>query len=305
MKHCPYCEADYESKKTKCPNCQAVDAETRCDNCRTVHKAAFCPGCGFGVNDSLKTCPKCNKKTKERFCPDCGHNFSGYTSAVPGNQQVVVNVGASRPQNRTTTVIHTTAKAERKRTNWTVFFLIVFAPIGIPLMWMLKKSWGKNLKIILSIICGLFFCFAIAPGLVADSKPAVASDGSTLPAVQENKGVLGKYEVEIVSAVIENESQNSDEKVIVVTYSWTNNSEKDAKFDYTFKEAVYQGGALCESAFMDSDFRSSAQALIRPGASLSVKRAYEANDYSKKIEIEISEAYSSKTKVTKTFIVDD
>ena len=302
MKHCPYCRTDYESKKGKCPNCAAVDSHTKCDNCGNVHNAAYSPSCGFGANDTLRSCPKCGKKTKERFCPDCGHDFSGRAMQAES-------------QNRTTTVVHVSARAEqakalaaqkneRSKTIWTIILMVVFTPIGIGLMWMWKKNWSKTTKIVLSAIFGLFFCIGIIPAMINDSKPAIAPDGSAIPAVQEASGYLGKYNVEILSAVIQKKNSYGNDKVIIVTYGWTNNGSTDEKFANIFEEKVYQDGILCEKAYA-SDMEVNVDANIKPGASIYVKKAYEANGDSKNIDVEIFERYSTKTKVTRDFSKDN
>ena len=71
MKHCPYCNIDYEKSETKCPSCQAVDYENRCVGCTTVFSSEHCPGCGLGVSETLVLCPKCGKRMKGSQCPDC------------------------------------------------------------------------------------------------------------------------------------------------------------------------------------------------------------------------------------------
>ena len=71
MKHCPYCNTDYERKESKCPSCQAVDYENRCVGCTTVFSTDTCPSCGLGVSETLLLCPKCGKRMKGSECPDC------------------------------------------------------------------------------------------------------------------------------------------------------------------------------------------------------------------------------------------
>jgi len=301
MKHCPYCSIDYPTSNANCPACQAADAEVKCDNCGTIHKASFCPNCGFGVNDVLRVCPKCGKKTKERCCPDCGFNFTIQSKSVPAQPPpaITVNVTSSpaplpvyRPMPNT--------NPEGKRTVAIALGLVLFAPVGVLLMWIYKKKWNRILKIVLSAVSGIFFFACIVPAMVSGSKPATTPDGYTIPAVQEVSGHLGNYEVEILHAAVEKKGSYSDDKVIIITYKWTNNTTTDAKFEYTFDEKVYQDGILCEKAYAP-DLETNADAAIKPGASIEVKRAYSSMGTSGNIEIQISERYSTKTKVVKEY----
>ena len=71
MKHCSYCNTDYERTINKCPSCQAVDYENRCVGCTTVFSSEHCPKCGLGVNEALMLCPKCGKRMDGSECYDC------------------------------------------------------------------------------------------------------------------------------------------------------------------------------------------------------------------------------------------
>ena len=191
-------------------------------------------------------------------------------------------------------------KAEQRRTAWIIVGLVFFAPVGILLMWMWKKNWNKVLKIVLSAVVGIFFLVVLIPGIVSDSKPATMPDGSTLPSIQEASGYLGKYEVQILSASVEKKNSYGEDLVIIVTYKWTNNSSVDTKFEYTFDEKVYQDGVSCEKAYA-RDLEANADSAIKPGASIEVKRAYNAKGSSGNIEVQISERYSTKTMVVKEY----
>ena len=51
------------------------------------------------------------------------------------------------------------------KTRWIIFFLIIFPPIGIFLMWNYKKdSWSKNRKIVLTAIFSIYFIIAVTVG---------------------------------------------------------------------------------------------------------------------------------------------
>lgn len=51
------------------------------------------------------------------------------------------------------------------KTSWIIFFLIIFPPIGLFLMWNYKKdSWSKNRKIVLTTVFSIYFIIAVTVG---------------------------------------------------------------------------------------------------------------------------------------------
>jgi len=92
MKHCPYCNIDYEISESRCPSCNATDSEIKCDNCATIHRGKVCPNCGFGSNDTIQHCPKCGNKTNERICPKCGHDIASTSTIKEAAASVVSKV---------------------------------------------------------------------------------------------------------------------------------------------------------------------------------------------------------------------
>jgi len=88
MKHCPFCNTDYELSESNCPSCSAAEAKTKCDNCGSIHGSAFCPDCGMGANEKFLECPKCGTRTKDSFCSKCGYSFvasdTGIKAALGG-----------------------------------------------------------------------------------------------------------------------------------------------------------------------------------------------------------------------------
>lgn len=120
--------------------------------------------------------------------------------------------------------------------------------------------------------------------------------------VMQGEGDLGKYHIKIVSA--EKGKDYSDKAVLVVTYEWTNNGDKETSFSLAFDAKAYQGGVECSSlTVVDGVDAQKLLSNIKPGASLVVQEAYVLNDDSD-VEVEVSELISfSDKKVVKTFSV--
>lgn len=119
------------------------------------------------------------------------------------------------------------------------------------------------------------------------------------------EGVLGDYIVIIDSCRMVKDYEGKP--VVIVKYIFTNVSdESPAAFLYALDTAVYQSGiGLNESYFLSDSaaYDSGNQAKeIKAGATIEVEVAYELNDTTTDIEVEVSEYFSwTDDKVTKTF----
>lgn len=112
-------------------------------------------------------------------------------------------------------------------------------------------------------------------------------DNTTL----EGEGSISDYHVQIVSAAKSTDYQ--DRYVIVVTYKWTNNSDKSTSFS----------AALTAKAFQDGMDTNQPNAEIKPGAELELQKAYILNDDSD-VTVEVEALFSfDDTVITKTFSV--
>ena len=96
--------------------------------------------------------------------------------------------------------------------------------------------------------------------------------------------------------------------IVIVKYQFTNNDSEATSFMWTFEYNVYQNGiglnecyVVAETANFSSDNQSKE---IKKGASISVEVAYELNDTTTDIEVEVSELISfSDKKIAKTFSI--
>lgn len=80
---------------------------------------------------------------------------------------------------------------------------------------------------------------------------------------------------------------------IVVTYTWTNNSDDTAAFYTTFTVDAYQNGVELDSAYFlanDDEFDLNASSnKIKSGATQTVQVAYKLSDETTDVEIEVTE----------------
>lgn len=168
---------------------------------------------------------------------------------------------------------------------------------------------NKSISTLLAISLILIFAvFGIASSSSDDatnnaeqSKEAVETQN------QEQNGKLGDYVVEIKSARFSKTYDGKD--AVIVTYGFTNNSSNPSSFSFAIEDAAFQNGiGLNETYFLeDGDSYSSDNQTkeIKTGSTLDVDVAYELNDSTSDIEIEVKELISfSDKKITKTFTIN-
>ena len=186
---------------------------------------------------------------------------------------------------------------DSQKTKWVVIALILFAPLGLALMWAWNIPWKKNIKVALSVVLG-FIILAAAVAVLQESELTTMPE---TPIGHVGSGVLGDHEIEIVSAVREDAGEGGLRGVIVVTYKWTNNSRSNEAFDYAFDIAVKQDGINCRATRSSHDTHRATR--IGQGDSLEVRRTYLAHKNSGSVEVNISFKGSGSTAamISKTF----
>lgn len=130
------------------------------------------------------------------------------------------------------------------------------------------------------------------------SQEDTTKDNSSTPVVASTdpvqEGQIGKYIVTIKdSKVTEDLSGN---KILIVTYSFTNNNEEPKAFSYVIEDKLYQNGVQLGDVYSsygidDYDFDNQHKE-IQQGISLDIQAAYELNDESSDVEVRISELFS-------------
>lgn len=166
-----------------------------------------------------------------------------------------------------------------------------------------RKKKKKTGRIILVVIVAIFVLFWLIGTLGSKSTSSTdtnspvteASGNSEISAqnVENTAGEIGDYIVTIKEAkVVENTYDSSD--ILVVTYSFTNNS-KDAKaFIYAVSDTLFQNGVEIQSVLTkfgiedEYDFDNKSKE-IQPGITLDVQCAYELADTTSDVDVEITE----------------
>lgn len=117
---------------------------------------------------------------------------------------------------------------------------------------------------------------------------------------------LGDYNVVIESCRLATDYEGKP--IVIVKYTFTNNGDEPASFMFSLECNAFQDGiGLNECYFVDdsANYSSDNQTKeIKKGASLAVEVAYELNNSTTDVEIEVSELISfSDKKITKIFSI--
>lgn len=163
------------------------------------------------------------------------------------------------------------------------------------------KKLTTLLLAILTIAC--FMLFAVASSSEGDTVDQGSGDTASK---SSNAADIADCSVEIKSCRLAKDWEGKD--IVIVNYSFTNNKDEAQSFMLAFDDAVYQNGiGLNESWVVDDSANYSADNQtkeIQKGATLEVEVAYELNDTTTDIVVEVSALFSfDDAKVTKTFSI--
>lgn len=162
-----------------------------------------------------------------------------------------------------------------------------------------KKKTGCIIAIAIPVgLLLLFFLFImIIPSPSNSTQEDKSNSTPQNNTTQEETTIdstLGQYKVDIVKWEIVN--PNGDGEILVVTYSFTNNSESAQSFAWSITDKAFQNGIqiedpeyLFEQDFYDSD---SAGKDIKPGVTFNVQKIYRLDSLTAPVEIELSESFS-------------
>ena len=150
-----------------------------------------------------------------------------------------------------------------------------------------------------------FGIFALGSGESSESDQGSGVAGDVSVADDTNVAdntVLGDYSVDILSCRLAKDYEGKD--VVIVKYKFANNEDDDAaSFSFAFDDKVYQNGVGLNEAYFLKDsanYSSDNQTKeIKKGASIEVEVAYELNDNTTDIEVEVKELFSFSDKVIK------
>ncbi len=161
----------------------------------------------------------------------------------------------------------------------------------------------KIFTVVLALLMvALFGVFALGSG---ESSSSGDQGSGSAEAGQGGNESLGDYSLVIDSCRLAKSYDNKD--VVIVKYKFTNNNNEDgASFSIAFDDKVYQNGVGLNGAYvLDDSANYSADNQtknIQKGATLDVEVAYELNDSTTDIVVEVKEFISfNDKKITKTF----
>lgn len=166
----------------------------------------------------------------------------------------------------------------------------------------MKKQLVTSAVVSLVLVSGI--CFA---GCSSSSNSSETSNSSTSaePAQQAaSNSEASKYTVSIDDCVLTTDYEGKS--AIVVTYTWTNNSDDAQMFSVAINAQAFQNGVQLSSAVISSgdfDFESALKE-IKSGATQTVQLAYALDDQSE-VSVECTELISLSDEVLaqKTFQV--
>jgi hypothetical protein len=159
----------------------------------------------------------------------------------------------------------------------------------------LFKKW--YFWVILVVIVG---AIAIFGGGSDDSTGTDASNTTTAAAVTTVvDNTIDDYECIIKTAELGSKTYDN-KPTVVITYTFTNNSDEPAAFYTAFTDTVYQDGIECERSYNLDETNEDKN--IKPGSSIDVKLAYVLNDTTTNIDVEVGGFWSLDGNViTKSF----
>lgn len=228
----------------------------------------------------MMKCVNCGKEFEGKFCPECGSPATPVQSPAQQpmpNQQVPMyqQVPVQKPV---------------KKIKWWMILIGV-----VVLIVLMKACFGGGSSEGKQSVSGS-----------DQGKESVVSVEKEDTHTVQDKGTLGDYEVEILSAKV---AKDYDGKpALIVNFKFTNNSDEATSFLVALSDKAYQDGIQLESAIiLNSKTYDADESMkdIKPGKSITVQQAYVLNDKTTPVEIEVSETFSfSKDKVVKTFTLE-
>ena len=155
----------------------------------------------------------------------------------------------------------------------------------------------KVLFVLLAIVLLLGATACVETGTVSQGDGAAGT-------VAQSNTTLGDFNIDIKSCRLAEDYEGK--AVVIINYGFTNNGDDAAAFYTSVTAEVFQGGIGLNTCYFVDDsakYDSGNQSKeIKPGATLDVEVAYELNDTTTDIEVEVSEWISfSDKKLTKTF----
>lgn len=213
------------------------------------------------------------------FCKNCGREISNDTKFCPGcgtNQNVVIEVNPLY-ENRFSGDIANPSKKKKKK--WWIAIIVIVA---------------------------VFLFFWLIGITDDDSTPTAGNDISqtkiTASRNEKPEGTIGNYIVTIKDSRVTTDPSGND--ILIVTYSYTNNSDEAKAMHYTISDKLFQNGVelgdVWSSYGIDGYSFDNETKEIKPGITLDVQIAYKLNDTTTDVDVEIYDYWEHLEPVTYT-----
>ena len=221
------------------------------------------------------------------FCQNCGTELHGENSCPKCGHHIVVNNQPTAnpqtpPQMVPSAPFNQPAPAPKKKKKWWIAIIVVVAVFAV------------------------FWIIGILGGDGSTDTTADNSSSNTQSAnVDSNGNNIGQYKVDLKEARTATDS--ADKSILIVTYTFTNNSDTAQAFVYAIDDTAYQNGVELGPVWtsygidgLDFDAKSKE---IKPGVSLDVQCAYELNDETTDVEIELQRFASLSDEAELTYTI--
>ncbi len=162
-------------------------------------------------------------------------------------------------------------------------------------------------RVLCMVLCVLIIAAFAFFALASSSEDNGQNQGNgVVDTPNKDNNNLGDYKVEILSCRLAKTYDNKP--AIIVKYAFTNNDDEAKSFMFALKDNVFQNGIGLNKAYMMNDsanYSSDNQTKeIKTGATIEVEVAYELNDETTDIEVEVSKLISlDDAVVRKTFSI--
>ena len=140
----------------------------------------------------------------------------------------------------------------------------------------------------------------LEPGAERAALPAAANSSAASTSASSSSQAASKkqqkYDVSIDDATVGEDYKGNP--ALIVTYSWTNNSDSARSFASALYPKCYQDGVQLGTAMVMSGIDSNGYtASVKPGHGTTLQMAYELKDTSTPVEVEVGELASFNNEV--------
>lgn len=175
----------------------------------------FCKFCGTKIDNDSLVCPECGKQLKENKKENKEENKKENKKEVISEKKEVQK-----------------KFYEQQWFMWVM--LVLFAPVGIFLMWRFNDKMTKGIKIILSIVFAILFLSVMTSG----GDESISENEISTNNNSNNSSEVSKEQVEIIDF-----SSMSEHEIL----NWCNEKNLDCQFEREYSNTVPKDGYISQS----------------------------------------------------------